>query len=272
MSSGSRTRSSVWPSTNSPGMEDEGLVVRDLDRLGQLLHRLAHVDERVARVVEDPEAAVHPHVDARRLDHRLVERIEDDPPGLDLRLDRAVAEDHAGPSLFAASCERPRPHRRSARDGTADHAWGPSPKASGCPAPIEHPKWQSGRQRNSASGPPSSAGSSRASSRPGWRRPRAGARRPPRLPVVQLGPGLSDRLGAGERPPLARGAALPRVRVERRRQLQPGRRRPPRRGARPRHRVGARRSQRPRPGEHGGPDRPLRLRPRRADQILPEDF
>ena len=75
-------------------VEDEWLVPLDLDQLGQILHRLANVDERVARVVEDPEAAVDAHVHARRLHHRLVERVDDDPPGLDLRLDAAVAEDH----------------------------------------------------------------------------------------------------------------------------------------------------------------------------------
>ena len=61
---------------------------------------------------------------------------------------------------------------------------------------------------------------------------------------------------------MARRAPLPRVRVERRRPLPPGGRRPPGRGARPRHRVGARRSQRPDPGQHGGPDRALRGRAR----------
>ena len=43
-------------------VEDERLVVADLDELGQLLHRLLHVDERVARVAKDAEEAVDPHV------------------------------------------------------------------------------------------------------------------------------------------------------------------------------------------------------------------
>ena len=69
-SSGSVTRSSVWPSTNSPGWRMNGSSSCDLDQLGQVLHRLAHVDVRVARVVEDAEPVVDPHVDARRLDQR----------------------------------------------------------------------------------------------------------------------------------------------------------------------------------------------------------
>jgi hypothetical protein len=40
--------------------------------------------------VEDAEAVVDAHVDARGLDHALVERIEDDSPSLDLGPDRPV--------------------------------------------------------------------------------------------------------------------------------------------------------------------------------------
>ncbi len=48
-------------------VEDERLVIRHLDELGEVLHRLLDVDERVARVVKDPEEPVGPHVHARRL-------------------------------------------------------------------------------------------------------------------------------------------------------------------------------------------------------------
>src|SRR3954449_9045497 len=94
-SSGSVTRSSVWPSTNSPGwrmngsspststgsvsssigfffssgrVEDERLLALHLDRFGELVHRLADVDERIARVAKDPETAVDTDVHRRRLD------------------------------------------------------------------------------------------------------------------------------------------------------------------------------------------------------------
>ena len=79
-------------------VEDERLLaVLDLHQLGEVVHRLAHVDVGVAGVVEDAEAAVHAHVDAGRLDEPLVERVDDDPSGLDLRTDRAVAEHHGAP-------------------------------------------------------------------------------------------------------------------------------------------------------------------------------
>ena len=50
------------------GVEDERAVSGDLDELGQLFLRLLDVDERIARVVEDPEVAVDAYVDARRLE------------------------------------------------------------------------------------------------------------------------------------------------------------------------------------------------------------
>jgi hypothetical protein len=81
-------------------MEDEGLLVLDGDQLRQVLHRLAHVDVGVARVVEDTEAPIDPHVDARGLYERLVVGVEDQPADGDLLLDGAVAEDHRS-SLFS---------------------------------------------------------------------------------------------------------------------------------------------------------------------------
>ena len=57
-SSGSATRSSVEPSTNSPGVEDEGAVVADLDQLGEVLLVLLRVDEAGGVVAEDAEVAV----------------------------------------------------------------------------------------------------------------------------------------------------------------------------------------------------------------------
>ena len=93
-------------------VEDEGLVaVLDLDQLGEVVHRLAHVDVRVARVVEDAEAAVHAHVDAGRLDEPLVVGVYDDPSSLDLGTDRAVAQHHGRPSLDRRGIDRPRAAR-----------------------------------------------------------------------------------------------------------------------------------------------------------------
>ena len=99
MSSGRAIDSSVWPSTNSPGWRMNGSSPDDLDQLGETVHRLPHVDVRIARVVEHAELAVHPHVDAGGLDEPLVVGVDHDPPGGDLGLDRAVAENHGAGSL-----------------------------------------------------------------------------------------------------------------------------------------------------------------------------
>ena len=53
-------------------VQDERLVAVRLDQAGEVGLLGARVDVRVAVVLEDAEAAVEPHVDARRLDHRLV--------------------------------------------------------------------------------------------------------------------------------------------------------------------------------------------------------
>src|SRR5205823_8186002 len=76
-------------------MEDERLVVSDLDELSEVFLRLFDVDEGVARVVEDAEEAVDAHVDAGRLQQRLVVGVDDDPPLLEQPPDRPVGKDHA---------------------------------------------------------------------------------------------------------------------------------------------------------------------------------
>ena len=151
-------------------VEDEGIGVRDLDRLGELLHRLTNVDERVARVVEDPEAPVDAHVHARRLHHRLVERIDDDPPGLDLRLDGAIAEDHRSQSIPAR--RRPGSPRAAAKDTRAPGV--PSLKLLGAP-PIRAPEMAERQTAKHRSRTSLEGGSSRASSRRAWRPRPAGA-------------------------------------------------------------------------------------------------
>jgi hypothetical protein len=82
-------------------VEDERLAVVDLDELGEVRHRLAHVDVWIARVVEHAKARVHPDVDARRLHEALVEGIDGDTAGVDLGPDRPVAEHHEARSLIA---------------------------------------------------------------------------------------------------------------------------------------------------------------------------
>ena len=62
------------------GVEDERLGALDLDELGQVLLRVAHVDEGGARVVEHAEEAVDAQVDARGLYERLVVRVDGDAP------------------------------------------------------------------------------------------------------------------------------------------------------------------------------------------------
>ena len=93
-SSGSVMRSSVEPSTNSPGWRMKAVVV-DLDELGQPFLRLLDVDVRVARVVEHPKRTVDAHVDARRLEQRGVIRVDPDAAFGDGRGDGAVGQDHA---------------------------------------------------------------------------------------------------------------------------------------------------------------------------------
>ena len=48
------------------------------------------VDVGIAVVLEHPEEPVEPHVDARRLDHRRVERVDPHPSGVDLGPDVLV--------------------------------------------------------------------------------------------------------------------------------------------------------------------------------------
>jgi hypothetical protein len=89
--------SSVEPRTNSPGVEQERLVVGHLDELGEVVLLLGRVDVGVAVVGEDPEEAVEPHVDAARLDHRLVVGRQRHPAGRQARLEVTVREQH-GPA------------------------------------------------------------------------------------------------------------------------------------------------------------------------------
>ena len=75
-------------------MEDEGAVVVDLDEPGELLEVLLHVDDRHRVVEEHAEEPVEAHVDRRRLDERVVGRVEDDAAGGQLLADAPVGQDH----------------------------------------------------------------------------------------------------------------------------------------------------------------------------------
>src|SRR5690348_15082985 len=82
------------PEDELTGVQDEGLVALGLDLPGQVGLIRGGIDVRVHMVLEDPEVAIQAHVDARRLEHRLVPRVHHDPLGVDLMEDVAVTEEH----------------------------------------------------------------------------------------------------------------------------------------------------------------------------------
>ena len=77
-----------------PGVEDEGVVVVDLDQLGEVVLGLLRVDERRRVVAEHPEVAVDVEVDRARLHARVVERVDDDAARRELFPEGLVGEDH----------------------------------------------------------------------------------------------------------------------------------------------------------------------------------
>ena len=80
----------VEASTNSPGCRMNGSSPSGSTEPRQIGLLDRGVDVRVAVVLEHPEVAVEPHVDARRLHHGFVVRIDPDPPGVDLGPDVLV--------------------------------------------------------------------------------------------------------------------------------------------------------------------------------------
>ena len=77
-------------------MQDERLLTLGLDEAGEVGLLDRRVDVRIAVVLEDPEVPIEPYVEARRLDHLRVVRLELDPPGLEFRANVPVREQHAG--------------------------------------------------------------------------------------------------------------------------------------------------------------------------------
>ena len=63
-------------------MQDERLIAHTLKEPGEVRLLDARVNVRVAVVLEDPEPAIKAHVDARGLDHRLVEGFDAHAPGI----------------------------------------------------------------------------------------------------------------------------------------------------------------------------------------------
>ena len=85
--------SKVEASTNCPGCNtnaSEGST--STNRVSSAAP--VRVDDRVLVVVEQPEVPVDTHVDAGRLDHRGVVRIDPDPAGVDLSPNVPVGEQH----------------------------------------------------------------------------------------------------------------------------------------------------------------------------------
>ena len=71
-------------------MQDEGLLAVGLHQARQVRLLDRGVDVRVAMVLEHPEVAVQPDVDAGWLDEVWRVRVELHPPRPDLRLDVSV--------------------------------------------------------------------------------------------------------------------------------------------------------------------------------------
>ena len=138
-SSGSSTYSSVRPRTNSPGWMTNESLVADLHELGEVLRRVGQVDGRDAVVVEDAERAAQAQVDAGRLDHGLVPRLDAHAALGHQAADRPVGED-GGRGHPAEVCQR----AGSGRPTRGRRAWRGRPP-SACAAGRAGPDRRAGR-------------------------------------------------------------------------------------------------------------------------------
>src|SRR5207244_1904851 len=84
-------------------MQDERATVTDLDELGEVLLGLLRVDERRRVVPEHAEVPVDVHVDGRRLDVGVVERLDGDATRLQLGANGRVRQDHVTLLVAVAS-------------------------------------------------------------------------------------------------------------------------------------------------------------------------
>ncbi len=78
------------------GVEDERLVIGLVDDVREVRLDLVRVDGEMAVVREHPEGRPEPHVEARRLDRILIERIDADTALREGGADGAVGQDHGG--------------------------------------------------------------------------------------------------------------------------------------------------------------------------------
>jgi hypothetical protein len=130
-------------------MENERVLLLDLDELGQLRLLDLDVDERVAVVVKDTEEPVDADVDTRRLQQRVVVRVDFDPPLGEQSGDRRVGEDHCNDSYLEyllggvaivapwrsrarSSSARRFPALAPARSPSGRSGWSPTRSASTC--------------------------------------------------------------------------------------------------------------------------------------------
>src|SRR5690606_33487071 len=86
-------------------MQDERLIRLHFDEVREVWLVLRRIDERVLVVVEEAEIPIEAHVDARRLDHLRLVRVEADSAGGKFCSDVAVAEKH-GSSVWHHSRAR----------------------------------------------------------------------------------------------------------------------------------------------------------------------
>src|SRR5512132_1810246 len=110
------------PEHELAGVQDEGLVVGDLDHLGQVRHLATDVDVRVARVREDAELAVDVQVDGRGLDACVIERLDLDAARRQLLADVDVGQDHRGRMLPVPEDETQRASTSTAAPESIDVA------------------------------------------------------------------------------------------------------------------------------------------------------
>ena len=87
-------------------VQDQGVVLTDLDELGELFLVLHHVDHSLAVVPEHPEEPVDMEVHRRRLDTPLREGIDDDAAGGKLVADRTVGQDHGRLARYSDTAVR----------------------------------------------------------------------------------------------------------------------------------------------------------------------
>ena len=88
-------------------VQHERFVTGNFNELGQIGEVLLHVDDRRRVVAKHAEEVRHLHVDRRRLQARLVERVDDDATSCDGFADAAVGENHRPRTLVSLAPRRP---------------------------------------------------------------------------------------------------------------------------------------------------------------------